>query len=610
MSFKSALKQLFLDDIFSRQKTIERESNLSVANLDSEIPSKPNINAVHGTVSISEGKVLVTDPKNDGSYATVIVPDNEMVRVFVNGERVQGEVVVTQSSEIDIKCSSVEPSVLHDVIVSDDALSVSVNVSVVIGAELCLKDSIPSRHLKLVVEETHLYPPPASPQVILDLLAKNGYSGTIDYPAVNRLCNVHGSQQEVVLRGIAPKPGRPSRLRLSASVVAEHAPVFCTVKYRRVSIGHTCAVLDPESTGMPGVNVYGLPILPSSPPKKLPNVGDGVIVVGDNIVAVREGRLTFRKHLIDVMPEMVFESDVSAVNGEIQFNGNITICGSIRKGATVRATGTVTVYGGIETSSVFSGQGVFVREGIHGSNVVSGHQQILYEDLTPLLNRMIPELKRFRDEYALMVVHAKKRFDARITIPKIPAILFEKRHQNLEKMFERFSHTYSNELGEIDKSYRELKELVETTWTCDRGYKVTQHDSEVILNKFMEFNEKIKFSQNQLPTVKATHVTSSTIRSVGNIIIERSCYSSTLESGNTVSVQKTLVGGFVTARKSIYVNELGNLSGVETSVRVTEPLGFIRVKLNHINTLFEIAGRRRRTYNTERDIRYGGVSHD
>ena len=608
MSIQSVLKRLLGDAWFYGQETKEKTLSTALSHANRSTKNYPDI--VHGTVAVLDGKVIVTDPKNDGTYATLIVPDNPMVQVFVNGKQVQGKVVLSQLHKVDIKFSSVEPSVWYDVIVSDDELSVSVRANVEKGIKFHLKDSIPSRNLRLVIEEIYTYPDHVPQEVILNLLTQNGYKGTIDYAAVNRLCNASGTQEEVVLRGAKPKQGRPAKIRLSSTCHAESDPVFRTSRYPKVVIGTTCAVVESKKKGVFGANVYGVPLPPPKSEQRLPSLGVGVININGNIVAVRDGRLMYQKRLIDVVPEMVFEKDVSAKDGEIQFNGNIVVRGSIRDGANVKASGMITVYGDIEASSVFSGQGVLVRKGIYGSNVMSGHQQNVYENLSRLLNKMIPELKRFGDEYSLMVAHAIKRYDARATIPKIPVILFQKRHENLVQMLERFVDDYSDELCGSDTFYRELKELVGTTWSGDKRHNVSQRDTEFFLDKLVSFNNRIESYPKQRTVVKATDIASSTIRSIGNIIIKRNCYSSTLESGNTVSVQRTLVGGFVIAEKSVIVRELGSPSGVETSVRVNNSSGFIRIKLNHINTLVEVHGRRVRTCNTEQDVRYGGGQYD
>lgn len=603
MTIKSVLKKIIPKELFRERKNSNSSltAGLPVIRDSKKIPAM-----VHGKAGVRDGKVVITDPQNDGSYATIVVPSNPMIAVFVNGKQEHGEVVLTQSQRVDVKFSSVEPSVTYEAIVSDSEMNVTVQAKVTKGVKLSLRDCEPSRHLVLTVEETYTVPESSPPSVVLSMLSDKGYSGIVDYVAVNRLCNAVGTQEEAVLRGIAPKDGREGKSRASANFRAERDEMFRTNMCATVSIGTTVAVFEPEIEGVPGKNVYGAIIAPTKTIHIRPSLGHGVINVDGNIVAVRDGRLKYTKHVIDVIPELVFHRDISKDDGDIHFDGNVIVRGSIADGSVVRASGTVTVYGVIQKSNIFGEKGIYVSEGIYESNVVSGHQQIIYKNLLSLLGKMILELKRFEEEYSAMMSHAIKRFDAYVTIPKIPSLLFENRHANLDQMLGMFVDNYSKELTEFDSSYRALKELVEFRWRGVHRFKVSQKDIELLFEKIVAFNKEIKSSPKELSIVKAANITSSSIRSVGNILVTGSCRSSTLESENTVSIRKNLCGGFVVASKSVYVSELGNPAGVESSVRVTHPNGFIDVELRHQNTLLEVNGRRSYSYNSERSVRFRG----
>lgn len=603
MSLKSALKRIFLEDFLVGRKTDSNESATSNQFTASKIQSHPLM--VHGTISIHEGKIIVTDPKNDGSYATLIVPENPMIQILVNGELVDGEVVLSESSLVEVKLSSVEPTISYETIVSEDELIVKIKANVVHGVSLSPKDCEPCRRLNLELEETRTYPDSASPEAITELISKYGYKGKIDYQAINRLCVPKDQQEDIVVRGITPQNGCSAKLRTSVAVRSHHDSIFRINMPPVVAIGTTVAVLEPEREGIMGKNVYGVPIPAATQEKgKTPNLGSGVMELNGDIVAIREGRPRYTKYMLDVVPELVFDQDISTKDGKVQFDGNITIHGSIREGSTVKASGMITVYGSIEKSSVFGEKGVFSHEGIYGSNVVSGEQQAQYESLRLLLEKLIHQLERFNSEFSQMVSYAIKRFDAYVTIPKIPALLFEKRHMDLEQMLGTFVDDYS-ELSDLDGSYRNLKELVESKWRGKNRFQVTEKDVVLLIEELVSFTESIKSLPKESPFIRTTNIASSTVRSIGNIITETS-YSSTLESENTVSILRNLRGGFVVAKKSVYVGELGTPSGVETSVGVLEPNGFVNVKLNHFNTLIEVNGQRHRSYSSERDIRIGG----
>ncbi len=603
MAIKTVLKKLFIKGWF------DKETKVGAASTAPRLIIVHNMENCHtmvyGTVCIHGGKVIVTDPEDDGSYATFIVPANPAIRVFVDEEQVQGEIVLYKSQSIVIKFSDVEPTVTYEASVSNDELSVTVQAKVTKGVKLSLKDSSPSRHIALAIEEILVDPIPSRPEVILNLLSEHGYKGKIDYDAMNHLCNSTETLEEVVLRGVAPKSGLPAKFRICVTFQAQMDEIFRTSRCSAVSIGTTVAVIEPGTPGVPGKNIYGVSILPIKAEQRLPKIGIGVINVNRNIVAVRDGRLKYTKQVIDVIPQLIIDHDVSKRDGKIRFDGDVTIHGSVIDDGLIKASGTVMIYGNVDKSSVFGEKGVLVQEGIHGSKIVSGYQQILYGNLSNLLNKLIPQLERFKDEYLLTVAYVVKKFNANATLPKIPALLFEKRHKELEGMLSVFVDDYKNELSDFDDSYRILKELIESTWRGTNRFKIIQDDINVLLDKIATFNNEVKGLQKEASVVRASNIISSLIRSIGNIIVTGNCQSSTLESESTISIQRTLRGGFVVAKRSVYVTELGSPSGVETSVRVTDHDGFISAKMKHPNTLMEVNGRRLNSYNTELNVWFG-----
>ncbi|WDL98885.1 FapA family protein [Alicyclobacillus sp. ALC3] len=610
MNLTTVFKKFFQSKILHLRRPRENVPTMerSIVSMVSKIMARP---MVHGTVYFRNGNVIVTDPKHDGAYATIIVPETPLIQVFMDGEQVYGEVVVSESHSIQVQVTSVEPAISYRAVVSEDELSVEVQASVVEGVNLCLEDVEPCRHLEFVMEETHRHPEPMPQEVILNLLSKHGYTGTIDYAAVNRLCHPSNHQEEIVLRGVLPQKGLPAKFRASAALSVEHDPILHTSRFSTVSIGTTVAVLEPGTKGVPGINVYGIPIEAKYDGKQTTlNFGRGVINVNGDIVAIRDGRPRYTKQVVDVVPELIFEKDISIEDGEVQFDGNIIVNGSIQEGAVVKASGLITVYGHIEKSSVFSGAGVVVQNGIYDSKLVSGYQQFHYESLLNLIAKLVPELKRFQEEHALMVEHVTKRSDMADTLSRIPSILFEKRHTALEHMLATLVDEDSNELSGFDSAYQVLKELVESKWSGESRFKVSDSDIKTLLGKIKALDKEIRGLPQESTIIRATNVVSSSLQSVGNIIITGNVESSTLESGRTVSIRKGLRGGFVTAKKSVYVSELGTPSGIETSVRVEDQSGFIRAKVIHINTLVEVNGRRSRAYNTERNVRFGGVTYD
>jgi uncharacterized protein (DUF342 family) len=560
---------------------------------------------VHGTVSVVNGEINVKDPEPYGSFATISIPDDPRIEVMIDGNKVSGRVVVSESHTIEVTFHETEPSVTYDISVSDDSMSVSMKVNVVSGSTLKLKDTEPVRHLTLAVEEVPIPPEPISPEKILDLLKERGFKGHVDYTALNRLCYATVTREEVIIHGTPPRPGRPVRFQ-KVLVPVEADSNTRKMRLSTVSTGTTIAVFEPEIAGLPGRDVYGNIIQPETK-SVMPTFGSGVIEVNGYIVAARDGRLVFTKKRIDVVPEYVIEDDLTAQHGEIIFEGNVVVIGAVLEGASVNATGAVTVYGSVKHATIRGEHGVTVTGHITGSRIWAGHRQWLYTHLASLVKTMIVRLERFLDDYRTMVEYAMKRFDAYTVIPQIPTLLLDRRYPELDDDFNSFIKDDFDQLLSLDISYRSLYELIRAKWQGIHRASIREEDIQSLLSSLKEYLLEIESTRTDMSIISALSVTSSMLYATGNILIKgKGSVSSTLESGNSISVSGHVRGGFLTAKKAIYVGELGNPYGIESSVRVTDKHGVVRIKTRYPNTVVEVNGERNRCYDIERNVRMGG----
>jgi hypothetical protein len=559
---------------------------------------------VNGTACIVDGRIKVSDPKYYGSYPTIVVPDDPCIRVTVDGKQVQGEVVVSESHNIQVELIEQKPSVTYELIVSDDELSVSVKAIVVPGIIPILKDCAPSQRLELRVEKTAYPPEEASPSTISELLSANGFKGTIDPQGLERICKAKETTQEVVLRGVIPRTDGSDKWKfLHFPTETDH--ILRTKRGGKVSIGTTLGLLKRGIGNIPGKNVYGKEIVAESNEPSL-SFGDGVIHVNDHLVASRNGRIFITKDHIDVVPEITIEHDVSGKDGTIVFDGNVVVKGSVKNGASIKASGLVTIHGAVRESEVLGEQGVIVKGEVNRAKVIGGYQKMIYQTLSGLVKATLTELNRFRDEYLVMVEHALRRSNAHVIVPKIPRLLFDKRHAELLRLLSTFVTKYSDDLAHMDTSYRMLKDLIVSKWQSEQRHSMSQKDIDFMIRSMEEYRQKITSMNSRKSFIKVTACLSSTLQSTGNIIVRRRSVSSTMESGNTLSILGSMRGGFAISRKSAYFGQIGTPSATEGSVRVINPDGFIRGRLAYENTLLQVGDKRARLYHMMRDFRFGG----
>ncbi|WP_218917128.1 FapA family protein [Alicyclobacillus acidocaldarius] len=457
MSFREFLKKIVFKDW---NDVINITSPFKGRNIELDSKQEHNYSPVNGTVCVKDGRIEVCDPKHYGSYPTIVVPDDPYIKVTVNGEPVTGQVVVSESHDIQVELIGKEPYVTYECIVSEDELSVSVKATIVPGFKLRLRDCAPSETLVLSVEKEFYSPEETSPITILKLLSDHGYEGTVDHEAIQRICK-YESTEEVVLRGIKPRGSGGFTCKF-VRIPVETDPILQTKRCGRVSIGTILGMVERGIGDIPGRNVYGKEI-PVDPQEFTLSLGAGVIHVNNHLVAARDGRVFLTKDRIDVVRELVVEQDITDSEDEIVFDGNVVVQGSVEKGASIKATGLVTIYGSVRQSTIMGDRGVIVLGEVNKSKVFAGYQVLLYRNLLSIIERTLGELDRFRSEYLTLIQHALKRADAAEIIPKIPSILFSKRHVELIRLLTVFVKEYA-EVALIDNHYRLMKELIESKW--------------------------------------------------------------------------------------------------------------------------------------------------
>jgi hypothetical protein len=566
-----------------------------------------DVKPIDGKITVVNGKILVTDPLNLGAFPILVVPEHPNLTVTVDGHPVVGSCVVSASNRIDVQLHGTEPSVTYTASVSPDKLSVLVEANPTPGRRLRLVDAGPRRKLTLRVEEEEIYPEfdPSSPQKILALLEEQGFRGRVDHHAIDELCRAQVRCKKAVLFGTPPTPGRPAHYQ-RVNIETEVDPYTGREQLPTVPEGTVVAVRVPEIQGVPGRDVYGneIPISVKSPKLSL---GPGVIEVNGIVVATRPGRVKFSKYSVDVIPELVIEQDVTVRDGKIVFDGNVRIKGNVQDGSYIRANGTVTIAGNVFHATIIGEKGVHIGGNMVSSHIWAGFTRMMHAELLPTFNQLLGYLQSFHQDYVTLLEHAHKRFNARILVPKIAALLFEQRHQALGQLLDAIVEDTSSDLLEVGSGYAKLLNLIRAKWQGVYRTGITEEDIMYLKQQVEDYLDHIQVALTEEPApASARSATSGFIRATGNIEITASAYWAHLESGGAVTIDGCLRGGFVVADRTVRVHELGAPVGTETAVRINTPGEMIIADICHPNTMLEVAGVRRRYFLTERNVCYKG----
>jgi hypothetical protein len=556
----------------------------------------------HGTVTVLNNQVFVTNPVEVGSFATLAIPDDPRLTVEIDGQKCQGEVIVHANQHIQVSLAqSREPSVRFSTKVTKNNMAVIGRIEVTPGEEYRLRDIDGVHRAVLEIETKKLFPAPLDTGDIAARLESAGYVGVIDQLAVENISQAKETMECVVLRGIPPVPGRAARYKL-VELPKVYDPIRRRMRIATVAMGTIVAIFEPEIPGIPGRDVFGREI-PCPVHPSLPALGEGVILVNDRLVAVRSGRLLFTKSRIDVIPQLVIEHDLSSKDGKVEFDGDVVVLGSVLDGSYIKASGSVEVHGGIFGSTVMGERGVLVKDTIVGSQIVAGSTKMLYRKLYSLVKRGLAEFEKFQAEYTELLVHARKRFDQPSRLGVLAGRLLSARHANLERLLHSLRDDVDG-LSDTDDRYRQIVGEIRSKWTGIGRTNITEQDVTALRNMLVDYVFHIESMMHaESARVMAASITSSSVRASGSIVITGAgCYASSIEAGDAIIVRGSIRGGFLVARNRIEIHELGTPSGTESSAKVDNPSGRIRVRIRHPNTLLQVGRTRDRNLVAEYNV--------
>jgi hypothetical protein len=561
----------------------------------------------HGQVAVIGQRIFVTDPDDSGDFATLFVPDHPLLQVTRDGEPVHGRVAVHAGSRIHLTTSTSPGERRYRLTVTPDKLEVVATVEVTLGLRLRVRDCPPSTAAELVIDEELVPPSPDPEETLLTLLAERGFQGSVDHEAVSALVSADADEERVVLRGRPPQPGRPSRYQ-PISLDATYDPVLHRRCLATVPMGTTIAILQPGVPGVPGCDVFGRPI-PADPPGRLPKLGDGVIEVGGRVIAVRSGQPVIDDDRIDVVPNLVFDRDVGADDGVIEFDGHVAIRGSVLDGSVIRAKGRVEVHGDVLAASVSGGEGVFVKGGIVGSNVVAGvvagSTPSAAAEVAPLVEQLAELFTPFHREY-LAVLERPTLSAQQSTL--LAQVLLDRRHPELARTMAAVAEYRGRLVGEYPAVFCQLADLVAARWMGIARTRIAPSDVEALAVRLSDCRRHLQALLHEAHApVSTTSIASSRIKSSGTIIVRGSgVYGSELTSGQAILIRGSVRGGTLEAVTAIRAREFGTPYGAECCIRVVAADGRIACRVRHPNVRFEIGAAMHHNLIAEYGVSYRG----
>jgi len=184
--------------------SINRENN----DADSETS-----NYRDGYAEIVDGKVKIVDPIGNGRYASIIA-DDENIEVYVNGERIKGETVVSERDQVELKPVRIEPKNEIKVELSNDKMQAILTINRLPGKQYYVKDAAADNSIYVHSDYQEIPVLDITLVQCLQALKQAGVIWGIDVEAISELLKAPNGGSMVVARGTFPVHGIDGKVKV------------------------------------------------------------------------------------------------------------------------------------------------------------------------------------------------------------------------------------------------------------------------------------------------------------------------------------------------------------------------------------------------------------
>jgi hypothetical protein len=553
-----------------------------------------------GYIEIISGKVEVTDPLQEGRYASIVV-DDPKIDVYINGKKVFGAAIVTSSDRIEFKATVIEPVTKIEARLSKDKMQAILEINKIPGKKYFVKDEKRRNVVFIRSDYNEIQPPAATLDQCLEELKKlNVDTKFINVEKINELISEPNGGSAVVAEGKRPINGLNSKIKFFFKNTSYRNHDFDTEKkvdlmthtiIPTVNVGDVLALkVAPAFPGRDGFTVTG-EVLKAREGKNIPlKVGKGAVLLDNEtkVVAVSPGRPEYKKGVISVVPTLVVPHDVDVGTGNVRFDGDIVIKGNIAENLKVSAGGDITVFGNIYHANVYAKGNIRVHGNIINSKVSAGLNMLNYLGVTPKLKQILEVVKECRSVAKLSEM-SKNHVDIR---RELLQVVISKKDilDNLMKDIQNLIKL------SIDEETNELIRILEDVKRILTGVNAKCiEDSRQIKTLYTEINDyinKIEELYGNEADIIFEYGQNSFIQANGNVVIaDKGCYQTNLMAKNAILFKKPssiVRGGLLIAGKCIKMGIVGTPSGISTYCKVLDRNGKIDAVYYYSNTVLNI----------------------
>lgn len=550
-----------------------------------------------GTIKILDGKIIVKNPKEEGSPAVLVVGSD--IKVLIDDSEVKGKKEVFKENNIEIFFTESKAYREFKINLSDDLMEAYATIIYKPENIYKLKDAVESRMEALKPEMINQkFPPKYNIQELKQELSNtNVVYGIIEENLES--CVENGCKNFLVAKGEQVVNGKDDFVEIKFKTDADLKKLkedkIGNIDFK--SIGSVEAVGKDETIaekhlgdeGKDGWNINGK-IKKHKPGKKLKlKAGEGCAIKDDNVIfSAIAGKPCVRNNIFYVYKIHEIRSDVDLKTGDIKFAGDIAIYGSVKEGMAVECGNSLIIEKDIERANIKANGDISIKGNVIAAKISAGGKDVeklksiqdlesLKESLTNLI-AAVEEIKR----YNLLGPDKKDGEIIKVLI---------------ENKFKTFSKLCINVVAGLNTQRNDYEEenLVSLIRSKLIGIGPISIEHHSILYKITEaMEEKLTFLKNNLSipvNVRVSYCQDSNIQSSGDVLIsgKGEYISDITASGNIYFMQERSVarGGSLNAKNEIKCRIVGSTAGVATRLKV-EKDGHIWVDEAYQNTVFSV----------------------
>lgn len=525
----------------------------------------------NGSVMLSNGQVIVRNPKGLGKFPTISQGTN--VEVLINGEKITGTVVVDEGDHIEVQVVNTEPSFSLDLKISKDKMKALLTLRKKPDKRYAIEDIPSSLEVCISAKCGQEIWPEVELQQVLDVLHENKVIFGIREDAIHEAVAFQGKEISIVAAvGQGPTEVQDSQIVYTfQKQVSNQDSHFQSGKVLSVSIGEVLAVKQPPVAGYPGIDVTGETVSPRQPKDEPILIKGGVRLINDGTVAVAtisgkpvlEGSV--RKYL-SVDPVYVLNGDVGINTGNIRFKGNIVITGSVLDSFSVDAGGSIEIWGDAMVATLYANREVTIHKNAISARIQAGGLSVNYKQILQMLrvlqNRlesMFNTARILKSQPAFSNADLKAKGEGQLI-----QLLIDLRYKDIPKIITAFVQALSEANKALDPLILEVASELKDK-LCNLGPLRMKEEAEVemLIANVQKAVETVEWLISTKVNITVNYVQNSIIRTTGDIIVTGpGSIASELEAGGSILIPNGKVrGGLIIARDKIKIWELGSPTG-------------------------------------------------